>query len=100
MVSVTLSDTNVLFAWTKPDENFSSITAYNLELRKHDGSWVTDSVNCDASQEPALSSLSCEIPMVEIAPLTSLTIDVAIKARVTAYNSNGWGEPSEPNIEG
>ena len=49
MVSVTLSDTNVLFAWAKPDENFSSITAYNLELRKHDGSWVTDSVNCDAS---------------------------------------------------
>lgn len=38
--------------------------------------------------------------MVEIAPLTSLTIDTMIKARVTAFNSNGWGEPSEPNISG
>ena len=100
MVTVTLSVTDIIIAWVKPDENFESITAYAIELRTHDGNWVTDSTNCDASQEPNFSNRNCVIPMVDIVPLTSLTIDTMIKARVKAYNSNGWGEPSEPNIEG
>ena len=100
MVTVSLSGTSVLFEWNEPDDNYEPISAYRLELRTHDGQWVTDHTNCDAGQDPVFSSRSCEIPMVEVAPLTSLAIDELIKARVTAYNSNGWGEPSEPNIDG
>ena len=38
--------------------------------------------------------------MVDITSLTSLSIDSLIKARVIAFNINGQGEPSEPNIVG
>ena len=100
MVTITLDGTDVQIAWTKPDFNFSPISDYLVELLMYDGSWVTDTVNCDGGQEPNFSNFNCKIPMIEIAPLTSFTIDTLIRARVSAYNANGWSEPSEPNIEG
>lgn len=100
MVSVTLVGTDVQINWSEPDSNFSVITDYLVELLTYDGSWVTDAVNCDGGQEPNFSSRNCRIPMIDIAPLTSFTIDTLIKARVSAFNANGWSEPSEPNIDG
>ena len=100
MVTVTLVGTDVQIAWVAPDSNFSPINDYLVELMTHSGDWVTDLTNCDGGLEPNFSSLNCQIPMVDIAPLTSLTIDTLIRARVSAHNANGWSEPSEPNISG
>ena len=84
MVTVALDGTDVRLSWNAPNDNFSTITAYKVELQKHDNTWVTDLTNCDASQGSVFSSKTCIIPMIEIAPLTSLTIDDPIKAKVSA----------------
>ena len=98
-VTVEHDGTDVRFSWTAPNDNFETITAYKLEIRNHNNEWIINTEHCDASQGDAFTGRTCKIPMIELATLTSLVIDTPIKARVHAFNSNGWSEPSEPNID-
>jgi len=98
--TVTLDGIDVKITWEAPDNHDETIDAYEVLFKKADGTYVEDTVNCDASSDPVFSALTCSIPMIEIPTLTSRTVDTVIQAKVRAQNVNGWSAYSEPNSIG
>lgn len=66
-------------------------------LKKADGTFVEDVINCDMSNS-ALTE--CEIPMLQLPSLTGLQKDQLVQAKVRAMNAKGWGNFSEINVVG
>ena len=97
---VTLNLQNVMITWVAPWSHFNTIDYYEILLKKVDGSFVEDSINCDGSSTQIVNDHQCEIPMLEIYPLTGLLVDQQIQAKVRAHNDNGWGAFSEINVSG
>lgn len=58
-VTAVISSTNVLFNWTKPTEFGSSITGYNIEFKKKDGTFLADTSFCIG----LLTNPTCTMPM-------------------------------------
>lgn len=100
IAAVTLDGTQVRITWLKPEDHYGEITAYQVLLRKADLTYVEYILRCDGSINPALSALTCTIPMLEIKPLTGITLNTLIQAIVRARNFKGWGDFSEPNVVG
>jgi hypothetical protein len=91
---------NVDFVWTQPGFHSSPILGYDLVILKAGGSFTVDSVNCNGNSTAVMQALSCSIPMLTLASLTTLPADSLIQAKVRARNSNGYGQYSQLNVAG
>jgi hypothetical protein len=73
--TVTLSGTDVLVGFTTPDEHFSTITAYEIRLKKSDTLFYDATSLCAESQATIITQQYCTMTMVDIVTFTSRTAD-------------------------
>ena len=99
-VTIGSADTSVTITWVEPGDHAAPIDYYEILLLKSDGSFTTETTNCDGSDAAIILALSCEIPMPTIISSTSWPVDTLIKVKARAHNGNGWGEYSELNTAG
>jgi hypothetical protein len=76
--TVTLSTTDVVVSWTAPDAHSSAITLYEVLFLKADGTFGTETTNCDGSNAGIVAARTCTIPMATIKTLTSKAVDTLI----------------------
>lgn len=96
-----LSGSTVTISWSAATDNSATVTAYLLEILQSDGSYYTDTTNCDASTDPVLSARSCALSLTTLrASPYSLAQGDLVVARVSAQNANGWSDVSEVNTSG
>ena len=81
----------VKITWTTPSDNGSPITAYTVEVRKSDLSYVAAPTYCDGSHYSVISNAYCEIPMSVIRTTYGLSLNDVVVARVLATNAYGSG---------
>jgi hypothetical protein len=98
--TVSLQARNVEISWVAPWSHYNAIDSYQIMIKKADGTLIEDFTNCDGSTDLIVVQTKCEIPMLEIYPLTGLLVDAQIQAIVRAHNANGWGDYSEINVHG
>lgn len=96
----TIDNVNVRVSWTKPYQNSSPITAYEIMIQKADESFVLETELCDGSQEPIFSQQYCDIPMSILRQEYKLELSTVVKAKFRAQNIYGWGVWSEANTVG
>lgn len=78
----------------------SAVDSYAVEFKKADGTFVTDA-SCDPiAASTQFTNRKCVVSMTTIISVTGLAVDRVIQVRVSAHNSDGWGEPSEINTSG
>jgi len=99
--TVTVSGINVRVSWTAPNSNGSPITAYKIRLLESDGDYSEVLASCDGSNALIISQIFCDIPMstLRAAPF-SLSYGAVVRARVSAFNANGWNTESLDNVIG
>lgn len=103
-VTTSVQGTDIFVTWqASPDEHGSAVTAYTITLLESDSlTYSSVPVHCNpASGTAAFTGKQCTIPMsvVREAPY-NVPIGDVIKVRVTATNSKGESDPSEPNTIG
>jgi hypothetical protein len=54
---------------------------------KSDETYVSYDLSCDGNDPDIVAVTSCEMPMLDIEPLTGLTTNQQIQVKVRAYNS-------------
>lgn len=96
-VTVTESGTNVVLTWTAPDDHSSTITAYDIQFLKSDGTYGSGTGTCDGTDA---TLLTCSMAMNDVETLTGLAVDSLIQVKMRAENANGWGDYSELNVAG
>ena len=93
--STAISGTNALITWTAPDDNGSTITAYEVVLMTSLATFVEETVYCDGTQSAIVAALQCEIPVTILrASPYDLAYNELIIAKVSAINLNGKGPES------
>ena len=102
IISTANSGVNVRIIFYTPASNGAAITKYQILLQSYDGSTYYETTTyCDGSSLTVIANMYCDVPMsVLIASPYSLTYGVTVKAKAKAYNSNGWGSFSQPNVAG
>jgi hypothetical protein len=95
-----LESLHVKISWVAPTDNFATITAYKIRIENAAGTILEESTHCDAAVEPIFSQRFCLVPMEHLRTAYSLTLGTLVEARVLAYNRNGWGAESDPNVAG
>ena len=101
-ITVTIENLDVKFAWTTPTNNFNTITAYQILHLQTDGTTFSEeSTSCNGSNSEIVSQTYCLVPesTLRAAPF-SLAFDTMIKAKIRAYNVNGWSDYSSVNSAG
>jgi hypothetical protein len=99
-VAVAAASVDVTVTWDAPGDHAAPLDAYEVLLRKADGSFVDGSSSCNSGAGPSLAGASCAIPMTTVSSLTGLAVGAVIQAKVRAHNANGWGAHSELNTAG
>ena len=98
--SVVISLKDVKVSWGAPDDHYSSIDSYEILFEEEDGSYTTDTADCDGNDTSVINSTLCYVPMTTMIAKTSLPVDSLIRVKVRAHNSKGWGDYSELNTDG
>ena len=49
--------------WETPDENYSTITAYQILIKDADGNFLDDIVACDGSDTSIRQATECLVPL-------------------------------------
>jgi len=81
--------TLVRFSFTPPAANGSSITAYQILIKRSDSTFAEDP-SCIASSEPVFSQHYCDLPMADfLVPPYNLAQGTLILAIVKATNVVG-----------
>ena len=98
MVNTVVASTDIFIAWQAPPNGGDDITAYEVELYiPATGSYAVDVTYCDNLDE---TMLQCSIPHAHLIDTYAFQVGDILKARVKAYNVNGWGDPSQLNTAG
>lgn len=92
--TTSISSTTVKIMWTAPDSHSSSITAYDIQFEKSDGSFTAITSDCDGTDSTIRTNLYCQVPMNTIRSTTGMTVDELIVVKVRAQNAKGWGDYS------
>ena len=84
-----------------PVDNYLPITAYEISIADHSGSYAADAALCDGGSAAALADLACVIPMASLtgAPL-SLPLGTLAAFKVRASNGRGSSLTSIANTAG
>jgi hypothetical protein len=98
--TVTISGINVVVAWTLPNIHSSTITAYDIQFKKSDGTFVPQLTYCDGTQTGIVTARTCSIPMAAVIALTGRAVDTLITVKINALNARGYGDYSEVNTVG
>jgi len=86
----TLSNDQVVIDWTAPPDGGSPITGYVLTIRKSDGDYAEETVNCDGSDSSIIAATQCTVPVsVLLASPYSLSWGNQVYTIVTATNLVG-----------
>lgn len=100
---VTTSDNagvpSMRFSWTKPAENGSPVTAYELQIRAQNGSFLA-TTECDGSDLTVVSNMYCDVLMATLRANFSLSKGDPIIAQVRAKNAVGWAATFSPANSG
>ena len=95
--TVTLSSTTVTVTWVQPSAHSSTITSYDLEFLKSDGTFANYTL-CTGTYDATVTL--CSLAMTDVKTLTGLSVDTLIRAKVRARNAKDWGYFSELNSAG
>ena len=84
------SSNGVTIAWTAPYNGNSTIIAYTVEIIHSNGSYSTETVNCNGSNAAIVTATSCTvpIPVLRAAPF-NLAWGASVFAKVKATNAVG-----------
>ena len=91
----------VKISWSAPNANSETIDAYEILIRKDDGSTFEATSSCDGSSATVVSSRTCVVSMNTLLwseYLLDLNDLVVVKGR--AHNVIGWGSYSTENSSG
>jgi hypothetical protein len=81
---------SIRFSWQAPHDGHSAITGYTLKIKQHDGVFIEEPVNCDASQSVVVEQLTCLVPIARvIVEPYLLPWGTNVGAIVSASNSKG-----------
>lgn len=69
VISTSIVGTQVKFTWVAPFDNYDPITQYDLQIRKADGTFYADGVNCPGTP---VSQTDCSIEMATLRTATGL----------------------------
>ena len=87
---------SVTISWPIPFDGSSPITAYVIKIKKANGDFATELVDCNGSSASVVSSASCTIP---VGTLTSAPFYIEwgqkIYAKVTAKNIVNFSTESD-----
>ena len=72
------SGTSVVVTWTAPSAHSSVIDSYQILFKKSDGTFSTETTDCDGSTSAITSALTCSVPMASLITLTGLSVDSVI----------------------
>jgi hypothetical protein len=62
--TTSFSDTEVVIAWTEPDNMASAITSYHIYIRESDGiTYSEEFTYCDGTDAVIIAAKSCTIPV-------------------------------------
>ena len=88
IIETSIEDTKFKFTWTAPFDNYDPIVEYELLIRKPDGTFYKDAVNCPGiPTEPTY----CLIEMDTLREQSGLVQGDLVRAKIRARNVNGWG---------
>lgn len=65
-VSTTANGLYANIAWTAPNANNDAITAYQILIRKADGTYAEDLTSCDGTQPTIITNLQCNEPFTSL----------------------------------
>lgn len=88
-----------MITWTAPDARGAAIEAYKIEIAdKAQTSW-SEVASCDGSDPLIRDALACVVPMSTLTePATfGYLFDDVVHVRVSATNSYGYGDLSDPS---
>jgi hypothetical protein len=95
--TTTVVSDQVVIKWTRPVENGTPITQYNVKIRKVDGTFTNELVGCDGSKQTIISDTQCTVPLAKLTVLPfNLVFGDAVAVKLTA--SNAYGESIESEI--
>jgi len=89
--------TKFQFEWAAPFDNYDPVDEFELMIRKADGTFYRDSVNCPGTP---VSVTSCQIEMDTLREATGLVQGDLVRGKIRAHNINGWGAYSQVNFIG
>ena len=85
--------------WTVGSANGVPISAYKILINTAGSTYVDATTYCSQSNATMSTTPKCTITMAQLATL-GLVYDQTVKAKVSAYNTNGWSAESTPNSSG
>jgi hypothetical protein len=97
IVVITNVGVDVQLTWTAPFNSYETIDQYDLEIRKVDGTFYADSIDCPGTP---VSLTTCMIDMNMLRIQSGLSQGALIRAVIRAHNINGWGLYSQINFNG
>ena len=97
---MSLDGTDVTVSWESPTAHYSTIDEYEILFKHADGTYNEYLASCDGKDAGVVAGRSCQIPMLLVQPFLGLEVGDLIVVKVRAHNTDGWGEYSEPNVEG
>ena len=101
IVTTSIVGSSVRITFTEPDGKGDTITAYKVLVKQSDDTFSEHQADCDASMEPVLTNLYCDVPMSVLrgSPY-NLGLGDLVKAKVMATNAVGDSEYSQENTSG
>jgi hypothetical protein len=98
MVNTIIVGTDILINWQPPADGGDGISAYEVEIYvPQSDSYVVEPTYCDNLDE---TTLQCVVPHSHLIDVYDFAVDDLVKARVRAYNINGWSDQSQLNTDG
>jgi hypothetical protein len=64
MVQTQIIGTDVRFSFTDPDDKGDAISSYQVIIKQRDGTFSEETTYCLASEDPVLSQLYCDVPLM------------------------------------
>jgi hypothetical protein len=94
---VTVVNEEVIFDWSAPVDNGLPITGYNVFIRQHDLTYITDRTICDGLELTVLTNTQCTVQLADLtAEPFNLLLSNKIYVKVQAINDYGLSDISEP----
>ena len=101
IVTTSMVGTYVRITFQPPADNGEDITAYQVLIEQSDDQFSEHAADCDASTDPVLTNLYCDVPMNVLrgAPY-NLVLGDLVRAKVKATNAVGDSDFSQENTGG
>jgi hypothetical protein len=97
IVETSIEGTRFKLAWVAPFDNYEPISRYEIMIRKPDGTFYKDEVNCPGLP---VDQNYCYIEMDTLRVDSGLVQGDLVRAKIRAFNLNGWGAFSQLNFIG